>query len=138
MAARRRWIAAWLAGPLIGIANGAGRELLYGRRLGEQRAQQVSTAAALGLFAGYFTWLNRRWPLPDDRTALEVGSVWASLTVLFEFGFGHFVAGQSWDELLDAYDMRKGRLWPLVPLWLAAGPAVVRRVSDRKETSAGT
>jgi hypothetical protein len=138
MTARRRWVAAWLAGPLIGIVNGAGRELLYGPRLGEKRAQQVSTASALGLFAGYFAWLNRRWPLPDGRTAWQVGGVWASSTVLFEFGFGHFVAGQSWEELLDAYDVRQGRLWPLVPLWLGVGPGVVRWATDREGTSAAT
>jgi hypothetical protein len=55
----------------------------------------------------------RRW-----IAAWQVGGVWASLTVVFEFGFGHFVGGKSWDELLDAYDIRKGGLWPLVPLWL--------------------
>jgi hypothetical protein len=30
------------------------------------------------------------------------------------------------DELLADYDLRKGRLWPLVLAWIVLGPAVVR------------
>jgi hypothetical protein len=36
------------------------------------------------------------------------------MTVLFEFGFGHFITHKSWAELLDAYDLSKGNLWVVV------------------------
>ena len=62
--------------------------------------------------------------------ALEVGAVWVALTVLFEFGFGRYVEGNSWDELFDAYNVAEGNLWLLVLLWLGVGPAVVRRLSS--------
>ena len=117
---------AWLGGPLIGVANGTLRERAYASRLGELRAHQLSTATAVGLFAGYFDVLARRAPLPSTRAALEVGGGWLALTVLFEFGFGRRVAHQSWRELMADYDLRAGRLWPLVLAWIALGPAVVR------------
>lgn len=44
----------------------------------------------------------------------------------FEFGFGHFVAGQPMSELLRDYNLAKGRLWPLVLAWLALGPIAIR------------
>ena len=117
---------AWLGGPLIGIANGTLRELAYKDRVGELRAHQLSTLTAIGLFAAYFDVLSRHVPLPSRRAALEVGAAWLALTVAFEFGFGRLVAHESWEDLLADYDLRAGRLWPLVLLWIAVGPAAMR------------
>lgn len=128
----RNWLFAWLGGPVIGIANGVARELLYADRLGDGAAHQVSTASAVALFALYFAFLDRRWPLPTLRTALAVGAAWLALTVAFEFGFGHYVDGKTWAELLADYDLAAGRLWPLLLLWLAVGPAFVRAVRLRR------
>ena len=122
---------AWLGGPLIGIANGTLRELAYKDRVGERTAHQLSTGSAIGLFAGYFELLARRRPLSSTREALEVGIAWLALTVAFEFGFGHYVAHTSWRELFADYDLRRGRLWPLVLAWIALGPAVVRSRRER-------
>lgn len=128
-AALRAWTAGWLAGPVLGIANGVVRERFYARRLGPLRAHQASTASAVALFAAYFTWLQRRRPLPDDRTALEAGVAWLVLTVLFEFSFGRAVAKQDWSELLEDYDLRSGHVWPLFLAWLVVGPMIVRRAA---------
>jgi hypothetical protein len=125
------WLIAWLAGPLIGVANGALREVAYKDRVGEPTAHQLSAGSAIALFAGYFEWLASRWPLPSTREALEVGAAWLALRVAFEFGLGRGVAHTSWDELLADYDLRKGGLWPLVLAWIALGPAVVRARRER-------
>lgn len=129
--ARRRWLAAWLGGPVIGIANGVTRELTYGERVGELTAHQISTGTAIVLFAGYFALLQRRWPLPSRRVALQVGSAWLVATVAFEFAFGHWGDGKSWSELAGDYDVTAGHLWPLVLAWLALGPETARRVLER-------
>ena len=56
----------------------------------------------------------------------NLGVLWLVLTILFEFGFGHFVAHKSWADLLDAYNIAKGNLWVVVLVatflspWLAA------------------
>ena len=130
MSPRRTWLVAWLGGPLIGIANGTVRELAYKDRVGELAAHQLSTASALGLFTAYFDVLARRHPLPSTRVALQVGAAWLALTIAFEFGFGRGVAHTSWEELLADYDLRKGRLWPLVLAWIVVGPAVLRAAHE--------
>jgi hypothetical protein len=118
---------------VIGIANGAARELLYRDRVGDLTAHQLSTGTALGLFAAYLWWLERRWPIPTRRDALEVGMAWLVLTVAFEFGFGHWADGRSWEELLADYDLRQGRLWPLLLVWLGVGPVAVRELLAGRE-----
>ncbi len=127
---------AWLGGPIIGIANGVTRELVYADRVGDLAAHQLSTGSAILLFGGYFWLLERRWPLPTARGAIRVGVLWLGLTVLFEFGFGHYVDGKPWTELLRDYDVTAGHLWPLVLAWLAAGPYVLHRRSNRRSSTA--
>lgn len=123
-----RWALAWLGGPLIGIANGVTRELAYKDEVGELTAHQISTASAVALFAVYLWFLSRRWPIPTAETALAIGALWVVLTVGFEFGFGHYVDGKTWSELLGDYNVAKGHLWPLVLAWLGIGPLVMRKL----------
>ena len=131
MAVRRRWIAAWGGGALIGVANGVLREATFAKVLSERAAHAASGATAVMAFAGYFSALQRRWPIPTTGEALTIGGSWLALTVAFEFGFGRTVAKQSWEELLDDYNLAAGRTWPLVLAWIALGPAVVRELQAR-------
>ena len=71
-------------------------------------------------------WLDRRWPLPSLRQALLIGLTWALLTASFDFGFGHYVDGKPWSELAADYDLSQGRVWILVLVWIAVGPAFER------------
>jgi len=126
--ASNRWLLAWAGGAAIGTANGVLREATYGKRLSEQAAHHVPGVTAVLAFGLYFSALQRRWPLGNDAEASRVGAAWLALTVGFEFGFGRLVAKQSWDELLEDYDIAHGRTWPLVLAWITAGPAVARRL----------
>jgi len=132
--APRAWLLGWLAGPLLGIANGAARDTLYARRLGEARAQRVSTATLICLLGGWFVFLQRRRPIASGAEAARIGGTWCALTVLFELVLGRVLGKRSWSELAGAYDVRKGRLWVLVPLWTAVGPAVSRALMARRPT----
>jgi hypothetical protein len=125
---RRRWIAAWLGGALIGVANGVAREATYGKTLSERAAHNVSGITAVTGFAGYFLLLQRRWPIPSVREALTIGASWVGLTVAFEFGFGRVITKQTWEELLADYNVAEGRTWPMVLAWIALGPAGVRHL----------
>ena len=126
---RRRWLAAWGGAAPIGIANGGIREAAYAKRVGDDRANQISVLTGVSAFALYFRALQRRWPLESRRDALAIGAAWTAMTVTFEFSFGRLVQKQSWEEMLGAYDLAEGRLWPLVLGWVAIGPEVVRRLS---------
>ena len=130
-----RWLVAWPGAALIGVANGVAREATYGKAVSEHRAHQLSAVTAIGAFAAYFSVLQRRWPIPTAGGARKIGAVWLCLTVAFEFGFGRLVAKQSWHELLSDYNLARRRTWPLVLAWIAAGPAVTRRLQDRPPLS---
>ena len=117
-----------MGGAAIGVGNGIAREATFGRSLAEHRAHQLSCATGIAAFAAYFSALQRRWPLPTRGEALGVGASWLALTVAFELGFGRTVAKLSWQELLADYRLDRGRLWPLVLAWIAAGPAVTREL----------
>jgi hypothetical protein len=127
----RRWIGAWAGAAVLGIVNGAIRELTYKDRVGKSTTNQISGATLIALLALYFKALQGRWPLATTRDAVSVGASWTVLTVLFEFGFGHYVDGDSWEELLENYDLTEGNLWMLVLLWIGAGPATVRAIAER-------
>jgi hypothetical protein len=128
----RRWLVAWIGAPALAIANGAIRELAYKDKVGKSAADQMSVAPLIVLLTIYFSVLQRRWPLATKREALSVGAIWATLSVPFEFGFGHYMDKDSWADLLRAYDITAKNLWLLVPLWIGAGPAAVRAIAARR------
>ena len=124
-------MAAWIGGAAIGVANGAVREAVYAKRVGDLAAHQLSSASAIGLFGLWFWLLERRWPIPSSRSALRIGGTWICLTVAFEVGLGR-LGRRSASEMLRDYDLRSGHVWPLVLLWLGIGPAVVGPATRRR------
>ena len=124
-----RYLLAWI--PMIGIAvaNGAFREAWLSPALGELRGRQVSTLLLLGLLAGYIGLVAKIWPPVSSRNAAAIGAVWVVLTLAFEFAMGGLVSGLSWRQMLAEYDLASGRLWALVPLWVAVAPYVFFRLT---------
>ena len=114
---------------ILGVANGIVRELTYGRRLSELRAHQLSTLTGV-LVMTLAVWLLSLFIRPSSmEIALLIGLIWLALTVAFEFGFGHWVARHTWEELLADYNILKGRLWPLFLLWMLLLPGLVYLVT---------
>jgi len=127
----RTWLLAWLGAAVLGVANGIARGALYEKPLGPRPAHTVSSASLLAALTAYMTALARRWPA-QERQALRIGLAWCALTVAFEFSFGRCVAHEGWASLFAQYDVRRGSLWILVPIWMATGPLVInRRVRQR-------
>ena len=122
-----RLFVVWLVMLATMVGNGALRDLAYGDALPGLAGQQVSTLTGL-LLLGVIIWLYVRfWPPVSGRQALAIGLLWMTLTIIFEFLFFHFVAGHSWSALLANYDLSVGRLWGLIPLWLALAPYLFLR-----------
>ena len=122
----RPWLIAWLGAAALGVANGVARGALYERRIGSRPAHFLSTGALLVLLSAYMRVLSRAWPIASRGQALQIGFVWAGLTIAFEFGLGRLVAQEPWSELLEQYNIARGRVWVLIPAWVAIGPAVLR------------
>jgi hypothetical protein len=112
----------WLVLLVAMVANGLLRVVVLQPRLGEVLARQLATAIGVAIVliaAGAFV---RRRPHAGSAELLGVGVLWLLLTLAFEFLFGHYVAGASWQELLADYDVLEGRLWPIVLLAVLLAP----------------
>jgi hypothetical protein len=127
-----RYLLAWL--PMVGIAvaNGAFREGWLVPQFGERQGRQASTVLLVVLLVGYIAAVIRIWPAASSRHAAAIGGLWLVLTLAFEFSLGRFVSGLSWREMLAEYDLPSGRLWALVPLWIAVAPYLFYRLYDRR------
>ena len=121
----RAWIAGWVGLAGLATVNGISRGL-YARRLGDDRAHQVSTATLVAVVLPYAQAIERRRPIATAGDAAGIGVTWLALTVAFEFGIGRYVAKQSWRILLADYDLRRGRLWPVALVAVALAPSAAR------------
>lgn len=126
-----RAMLAWLGFAALAVACGAARVLLLQPLVGEQAAHVLGTLTVCALFLwliGRFTaWTQTR----KTPRLLALGAFWLCATVAFEFGFGHWVAGHSWQKLLADYDLSAGRIWVLVLLTVGLGPILLARGAAR-------
>ena len=53
------------------------------------------------------------------------------MTMLFEFGFGHYVAKTPWKKLFHDYNLLKGRVWSLFLLTDLVSPLLVKLVKNQ-------
>lgn len=123
-----RYLLAWFPMVVIAVANGALRELWLVPRFGERVARQASTLILIALFGVYIALVVRAWPLSSGGQAAAVGAAWLALTLAFEFLLGYFVSGLSWRDMLAEYNLAAGRLWVLVPIWVAVAPYLFFRL----------
>lgn len=121
-------LAVWPLFLVTAIMLGAIREKLIAPALGEPAAHVIGTllfiAAMLAIMRGFVGRIQedvRRFDL------WSIGILWTVMTVGFEFGFFHFIAGVPWEKLLADYNLFAGRLWLLVLLTTLCGPVLIGR-----------
>ena len=125
-----KYIVSWLPGIPIAIINGLIRTYIYSKFLGELGAHQLSVLSFIALF-GLYVWFIGPWLNPTSRwEALLIGVFWVLMTILFEFVFGHYVVGHSWEDLLHDYNFLQGRLWVLVLLWILFAPYLIYKIRN--------
>lgn len=118
----RSWTRNWLGVLGLAFVNG-GLHRAYEPALGTLRAEQLSNATLLAVVVPWALWTNRRHPTRTVTEALTAGAMWSTLTVTFEFLGGHYINGDSWQTLLEAYDVPEGHLWPLTVAGVGLAPA---------------
>lgn len=125
-----RYLFFWLILAVVAIANGVLRQATYGRHLPELAAHQLSTLTGILLTGGVVWTLNRFWPIGSAQEAWIIGVCWLLMTIVFEFGFGRYVAGHSWARLIADYNLLEGRVWSLFLAWITVVPYLTWRLSD--------
>lgn len=102
----------WVIFIPIPIINGVVRNFVYAPVVGELLAHQISTAIAVFTFLLliFYRFKTEIMSL-SEKTLFLIGLIWVTITVLFEFIFGYYVAGNSLDKLLADYNILAGRVW---------------------------
>ncbi len=113
---------AWFGLMVIAILNGTLRVMGFQKLMTELRAHQVSCFTGILLFGIAVYLLNNIWPIESGKQAILIGFTWLVVTILFEFGFGHYIMNNSWEKLFHDYRIDKGRLWSLVLIWIFLSP----------------
>ncbi len=123
-----RYLLAWFAMLLLAVANGALRQMTFGKNMTELHAHQLSTLIG-SVIIGAFIWVViRQWPPGSNRRALAIGVFWLILTVAFEFFMGLVLAGRPLDQVLADYDVFQGRVWIFFLIWLTFAPLLFHRL----------
>jgi len=113
----------WFPMLIIAIMNGTLRDLWYRKYVDELAAHQISTVTLVLFFSLYIGFVIDHFPPGSSTQAVRIGVVWAVMTLCFEFGFGTW-RGNSWQKLLQDYNIFKGRIWILIPVWIAIAPYI--------------
>ena len=118
--------AVWIIFGILAIVNGVIRNKVYAPKIGEYPAHVVSTIVAICFVVGG-TYLFLRFARIDydAMNLLLIGGFWVLLTILFEFLFGHYVVGNTWEKLIADYNILNGRLWGLFLLAELLSPLLV-------------
>ena len=125
-----KFILFWFGLLLLAIINGTIRDFAYLKILGEHRAHQLSTITLLILMSAYCYFIFGHWKLSSESQAIFVGVIWLILTLAFEFLFGHFVGGHSWEKLISQYNILSGNLWILIIIWTTIVPFICYKLFE--------
>jgi hypothetical protein len=124
----------WLLFIPLAMANGALRDLVLAPVLGDTLARAVSSLTLSLLILGVTLLLVDRLGVNTRAGYLTVGVFWLVLTVLFEVSFSMLLMGHPMDELLQDYDLFRGRLWLIVLAATLFAPLLAGKMRKRLRT----
>lgn len=117
----------WFLFIPIPIINGFFREKYLKKYTKEITAHQISTLILSVSFIAFAYVMTKSFIVTALNFQLFViGLSWVGLTILFEFGFGHYINKTPWEKLLIDYNIRKGRIWSFFLLVECVSPFIVR------------
>jgi hypothetical protein len=123
-----RYFFLWFPIVLLAVLNGALRDFGYKPFVGDLTAHQISTVTLIIVIAMYLRAIGKRWKIGSTNQAWLIGIMWFGMTIVFEFGFGHYIAGNPWTKLLHDYNLAEGRVWCLILVAVLVGPYVTYRM----------
>lgn len=121
-------IGIWCILVVCAILNGLFREKILNPFLGQDIALPLS-GIILSLLILAVTWLFI--PFFGTRKPVDywlIGVLWLGITLAFEFLFGHYVIGKSWQEILQVLNLFKGNLFLLTLLASTVAPWFMAKI----------
>jgi len=116
----------WLTIIPCAILNGAFREVVINPLIGERYGLPLS-GVLLCMILFVVCWFGiPRIGRGMAKTYWIIGLLWVILTILFETCFG-LLTGDSFMDLIRAYDVTTGNLWLLVILFTGIVPWVTAK-----------
>ena len=123
----------WFLFMPIAILNGIIRNSVYQQYTGELLGHQISTViGSLAFIALVYIVMRKSFAGLNQKALIGIGIAWVVMTVCFEFLFGHYVAGHSWQRLLYDYNLLAGRVWALFLTVTAFTPLIVKKIVEMK------
>lgn len=90
----------WVGLAALAIVNAVLREVFVAPIVGEYWGHVISTVSYITALFVVASLYFGRYTEHSVRELSAIGGVWVAMTVLFEFGFGHYVMGNTWETLL--------------------------------------
>ncbi len=118
----------WLIMMVLAILNGALRVKVINLFVGEYSGHILSSLLlSLIIFITSYIFVSV-FKISISKELLLVGIFWFILTIIFEFGFGHYIMNHPWEKLLADYNFFKGRLWILVLISELLAPIICGKI----------
>ena len=121
----------WFVIAILAVLNGIFRENILVTSIGQSMAVPVS-GITLSIIVFIVTYIS--FPLfskKNTMTYLFIGLQWVSMTLIFEFLFGHYVLGKSWSSILDVFDIMRGDLFIIVLFVSLISPLLVAQIKGK-------
>ena len=122
-----RGILMWFVLMALMFINGAFRELVTSSFVGARTAEiaHVTTGCIIILFAT--CGFCRRERAVCASRLLVLGMIWALMTIAFETVLIVGVRGDPLQDVIGAYDITRGELWPIVVVTVLLAPLCAGR-----------
>ena len=121
----------WLAIIPLAILNGALREEVINPLTGVKYGLPLSGVSLCCIIFTLCWFCIPRIGRGTAKTYWIIGLWWMILTVFFETGFG-LLMGNTFAELVKAYDITTGNLWLLCVLFTGTTPRLIAKIKRIK------
>jgi hypothetical protein len=120
----------WLGFLAVAIGCAVIREKFLVPGLGPLGGKALGTLLVAVIIFGLIYMYVGRLKDATRVSPVKLGLFWTLATIAFEFLFGHYAMGHSWETLWADYNILRGRLWPLVLMVTLFGPLLARKLRD--------
>lgn len=118
----------WVLLALVAIINGVVRDKLLAPLIGARLSLPLSgVSLSLLIFCVTLIFVPVL-AISSPCAFLYVGVIWVLLTLVFEFIFGHYVAGEPWGKIVEVFYIHKGNLYLLALVAAALSPFLAAKI----------